>query len=178
MQPEAGGMSGQFGPPSTVGGYNSEVSGYSSDMNNQGFPGSASSIGANTPSTPGQGAVDDVDDEDAWGIPSNPNVFSGLLLKLKSDPNIKLELISSLLGQRRMHKVRYLNGGREENMHESMLTICEPKKNDRIVVVKGGECGDRGKIINLEDEDYIVQVDGAGDSVSIYEGKYIGKLAS
>jgi hypothetical protein len=100
------------------------------------------------------------------------------LLKLKSDPNIELELISSLLGQRRMHKVRYLNGGREENMHESMLTICEPKKNDRIVVVKGGECGDRGKIINLEDEDYIVQVDGAGDTVNIYEGKHIGKLAS
>ena len=166
-------------PPSSVDGYNSEFSGYNSDVHNQGFSSSTSSIGGNTPSTPGQGQTDDVEDEEAWGAPTNPGTFSGLLLRLKSDPSVHLELVNSIMDQRRMHSVRYLSNGDVKIMHESMLDIFEAGKDDRVVVLKGEEdVGKRGVVKNKEEEDCVVGIDDGGSAVIIVTEDKLGKLNS
>eukprot|EP00942_MAST-04A_sp_MAST-4A-sp1_P007974 g7974.t1 len=117
----------------------------------------------------------DIDDRDAWGTPCNPSTFAGLLLTLKKDKSVQLELVKSLMDQPRIHVVRYADG-HEEPMHENMLATVVPGRNDRIVVLDptAEEFGKRGVVKNKEEEDYIVVMDGS--FVLILEANEIGKV--
>ena len=175
-QPGMSSFQGNVGPPSTVGGYTpSDNAGHTPSDNNSYINTPASLIGGN--STPSVGQTDDIDDEAAWGTPPNPSTFAGLLLTLKMDESVQLELVRSLVDQPRIHVVRHANG-QEENMHENMLATVVPGKDDRIVVLdpEEEEFGKRGVVKNKEEEDYIVTMDGSIDGVIIVEANVIGKV--